>query len=279
MYSGAVSSASGGGGAHYYLARRPTDVSVCVGSVAVHLFAAVRPEPGRSPGAGDRAHLQNRPGQVQRGEAFFLCFQAYTTWIMCHAAELGDDPESKFSSPTAVLQDQLSRHFKMPVYGGILNIFEYLLSFGRVHTEREESAMALPSAFQVVEFFKALFLPFLPLYRICSLLSPNGFFINMVLSVVYALCFFGWIALFSSVTANYNLIAFGWSAFFIAGCVLSNIRGSVRARFGIGGNVVEDFAASSFFYPQALVQMLYEFEMAEYSDKKSDDSNDEEADA
>ena len=207
---------------------------------------------------------------------FFLCFQAYTTWIMCNAAETGDDPASKYHSPEAVLEDKLSRQFKMPVYGGILNIFEFIVSFGNVHRAREEAGMGAPSTFQFVEFFKALFMPFLSMHRICSLLD-HGYY-TTIISAVYGVCFFAWIALFIGVTENWNLIAFGWSAFFISAGILTGVRGNVRAHLGIDGNVLEDFIACSFFYPQTLVQMLFEFEAVGYSDespekKSSEDSN------
>lgn len=43
--------------------------------------------------------------------------------------------------------------------------------------------------------------------------------------------------------------------------MLTALRMDVRAKLGIGGNFVGDFVASSFLYPQALLQM--ELQLAE----------------
>merc|ERR1712176_1271807 len=156
--------------------------------------------------------------------------------------------------------------WKMSVFGGVLNIFEFILSLGSVHESRKEKGMDLPTMEEVTEFLKALFLPFVPLYKIYSsvVIDPKHKHkcTNLLATATYATCFLGWVALFSCGVINHGFVALAWSLFFVNGCILTSLRMDFRGRLGIGGNIVGDFVSSSFFYPQALAQMAIELHNA-----------------
>eukprot|EP00567_Pseudictyota_dubia_P013108 CAMPEP_0197435970 /NCGR_PEP_ID=MMETSP1175-20131217/3452_1 /TAXON_ID=1003142 /ORGANISM="Triceratium dubium, Strain CCMP147" /LENGTH=890 /DNA_ID=CAMNT_0042965125 /DNA_START=170 /DNA_END=2842 /DNA_ORIENTATION=+ len=190
----------------------------------------------------------------------FLCYQVQTTWIMCSLAGKAEDPSNKLVSPRALLDEHITHTFDMPVYGGIFNLFEYIVSLGGVHKERVIRGMDLPSKFQAVEFFKGLFLPFLSLHRILFKLHPERKCYNLAVTMAYAFFFVAWIVLFCWVAVNPGFVALGWSAFFADAVILTSVRIEVRSLFELSGNVLEDFGAASFFYPQGLVQMLDHFE-------------------
>eukprot|EP00567_Pseudictyota_dubia_P007287 CAMPEP_0197436100 /NCGR_PEP_ID=MMETSP1175-20131217/3577_1 /TAXON_ID=1003142 /ORGANISM="Triceratium dubium, Strain CCMP147" /LENGTH=127 /DNA_ID=CAMNT_0042965299 /DNA_START=20 /DNA_END=400 /DNA_ORIENTATION=- len=78
--------------------------------------------------------------------------------------------------------------------------------------------------------------------------------------MAYAFFFVAWIVLFCWVAVNPGFVALGWSAFFVDAVILTSVRIEVRSLFELSGNVLEDFGAASFFYPQGLVQMLDHFE-------------------
>lgn len=199
----------------------------------------------------------------------FLIFMCMAILKMCQLSE-----KNVKDGTDVTLQDEYEKmgKFAMPVQAGILNVFEYIISFGMVHEQRVSRGMDLPTKFQVVEFFKALFFPFIPLYKIYSQLyaKPNEKNANIIMTAIYTLMFLLWIALFASMTVSYGFAAFAWSAFFINGCIMTNLRSSVRGRFNIVGNLIADFFFGSFFYPQVLTQMLLEFQVRQDSDKDID---------
>ena len=136
---------------------------------------------------------------------------------------------------------------------------EYIFSFGVVNKELVD----FPTSKHFTGFLKNLLVPFIPLYQIYSAidLKDKHKKVNMMLTGAYTVCHGCWIALFICGTINYGFVAFGWSAFFLNACMLTALRMDVRAKLGIGGNFVGDFVASSFLYPQALLQM--ELQLAE----------------
>jgi hypothetical protein len=185
---------------------------------------------------------------------FLMCFSIVQ---MCKAIEEENNPDHPH--PDLLLP---KKTWKMPVFGGILNIFEYILSFGYVHEVRKEKGMDLPTPLQTMEFFKALFLPFVSMYKIynSSVIDPkqNHKIGNLITTAVYATCFIGWVALFVCGLINDGFVALAWSIFFVNGIILTTLRMQFRERLGIRGNVIGDFCFSSFFYPQILTQMVVE---------------------
>jgi hypothetical protein len=201
---------------------------------------------------------------------FLMCFSIVQ---MCKAIEEENNPD--YPHPDLLLP---KKSWKMPVFGGIFNIFEFILSFGRVHEARKEKGMDLPTGLQTMEFFKALFLPFVSMYKIynSSVINPKqklkiG---NLMATAVYTICFIGWVALFVCGLINNGFVALAWSIFFVNGIILTTLRIQFRERLGIRGNVIGDFCFSSFFYPQILAQMVVELDgnsVSVLTDGKHDD--------
>jgi len=178
---------------------------------------------------------------------------------MCKAIEIEQNPDRPHPD---ILLPKKGQSWSMPLFGGIFNIFESIVSLGRVHESRKEKGMHLPTKEQVIEFFVALFLPFVSLYKIytSTIIDPKqkDKTTNILMTAVYATCYIGWIVLFCYGSINHGFVAFAWSLFFIYVGILTALRMNFRGNLGIRGNVVGDFVASSLFYPQALAQMVIE---------------------
>jgi len=182
-------------------------------------------------------------------------------FLMClsikHMCEFAD------ANPDAVeLPDPVIGSWDMPVFGGIFNILEYIVSIGHVHEDRVALGMHLPTSFQFFGFFTNIFFPFVSLWKILNLLDPKGShkFMNGIVVTVYFLSFVTSIVMFSMSGINFGYTSFGWTFFLINTTILTNIRATVRGQFSIRGNIVGDFFASSFCYPQTLVQIQLQFE-------------------
>ena len=196
---------------------------------------------------------------------FVMCFSIVR---MCKAIDNSGNPAEPH--PDTLLP---KRAWEMPIFGGIFNVMEYIVSLGQVHDSRKEKGMDLPTKKQFLEFFKGLVFPFIPLRQIYSsgIVDPKhqNARTNLCMTAVYALCYVGWIALFICGTINHGFVALGWALFFINACILSVLRMHFRERLGIDGNIIGDFCACSFFYPQAFVQMILEIESTESHDHDS----------
>jgi hypothetical protein len=178
---------------------------------------------------------------------FLLCYLLESIWVFVNqAAEDPDNMEFKLSTQA---------EFAMPVYGGIFNIFEWLASGGDVNPKRIERGMHLPTQFQVVEFFKALFVPFISLYQVLNAAYPKSTKMNFVTSSFYGLLFITWIALFITYGTYPAMLAWGWAIMFSAAVLLASIRNGFRERYNLRSNILGDFIASCFFWPQVLTQM------------------------
>ena len=108
-----------------------------------------------------------------------------------------------------------------------------------------------------MDFLKNIFIPFVALFSVYSSIDSKGRHkkLNICIATVYALCHLMWVILFICGTINHGFTAFGWTFFFINACILTTLRMDIRGKLGIGGNIVGDFVAGSFLYPQALLQM------------------------
>jgi len=173
---------------------------------------------------------------------FFIFFMCWSINHMCTTLEdlekLGIDGniDAELMLP--------KKSWQMPIFGGIFDIIEFIVSFGRVN---KELGLELPTRKHIMGFFKNLLVPFLPLYSIFSSIDMKGNHaaVNRLQTGVYALCHCGWIALFACGTINYGFVAFAWSAFFLNACILTSLRMTVRGKLGISGNIVGDFIAGS----------------------------------
>lgn len=185
---------------------------------------------------------------------FLMCKSICT---MCDFAEKNDSATS--------LPDPHYIVWKMPIFGGVFNIVEYIASGGSVHQERIDKGMNAPTSVQCVEFLKGLFIPFLSLYKVTSSmdLKEANKLSTILTTGVYTIMFFAWIVLFILGTNNGGFKAFGLTAFLLNGCILTNLRLNVREHFSIPGNIIGDFFASTVCYPQTMVQMVLQFEGSE----------------
>jgi len=179
---------------------------------------------------------------------------------MCKAIELEQNPDRLHPN---VLLPKKGQSWSMPLFGGIFNVFEFIFSLGVfVHESRKEKGMHLPTKEQAVEFFMALFLPFVSLYKIYTsvVIDPKqkDKTINLLMTTVYATCYIGWIIFFCFGFINNGFVALAWSLFVTNACILTALRMRFRDNLGIRGNMTSDLFASSFFYPQALAQMVIE---------------------
>eukprot|EP00529_Nitzschia_sp_RCC80_P018270 CAMPEP_0113497580 /NCGR_PEP_ID=MMETSP0014_2-20120614/30706_1 /TAXON_ID=2857 /ORGANISM="Nitzschia sp." /LENGTH=830 /DNA_ID=CAMNT_0000391529 /DNA_START=106 /DNA_END=2598 /DNA_ORIENTATION=- /assembly_acc=CAM_ASM_000159 len=186
----------------------------------------------------------------------FLCLMCVGAYKMCLLSEQNNKDGTDIS-----LKEHYSsrRVFKQPVYAGVCNIFEYAISFGIVHEDRK-LVMPFPTGPQGVNFFIALFAPFLPYYKVLSIVYPksDSQLTNKIITVVYALLFYGWIILFACMGISPGLRGWAWTAFMMSGCILTSLRSSVRDMKRIQGNMLHDIIVSLFVYPQVLTQMIEE---------------------
>lgn len=177
---------------------------------------------------------------------FFLVFIMQSIILMCERALESDDME--YAWPT-------QPEFSVPIYGGIFNIGEFICSLGNVHPKRIERGMDTPTNFHIVEFFKGVFVPFLPLYQVLQDTYPKNSTTNLATTSIYATLYYGWIAFFIAQGSKPGLRVWAWTCFFAAGFVLMMVRLGFRGRFNIRSNVVADFLATAFFWPQVVTQM------------------------
>jgi len=189
----------------------------------------------------------------------FLLIMCMTITGMCKAIENEQNPDEP--DPKILLPQEVES-WSMPIFGGIFNIFETIFSVGFVHESRKEKGMHLPTMNQMKEFFVALLLPFVSVYRIhtSAIMDPKqrNKVSNILVSVAYAVSYIGWIILFCFGVVNYGFVALGWLLFVINTLLMMKLRMKFRNTLGIRGNVAGDFIASSFLYPQGLSQMVIE---------------------
>jgi len=189
----------------------------------------------------------------------FLFMMCLTIVQMCKTIEREQNADHLNSN---VLLPKEVESWHMPIFGGIFNIFEYIFSLGCVHESRKEKGMHLPTSEQILEFVIALLLPFVSLFKIytSAVIDPKqkNTFANIFMTIAYASCYIGWIVLFCFGAVNDGFVAFAWTLFFTNACILTALRMHFRNTLGIRGNMVGDFTASSFLYPQALSQMVME---------------------
>ena len=212
---------------------------------------------------GDDALRALQSASIVSGLPFtlLLCLMCSSIIDMCKLAE-SNNKEGKEVS----LQDEYltRRVFKLPIFGGVFDVFEHLFScccFMKVDPERAQ-ASPRPQMDDYVAFLVASVFPFLPLYNIYKFLYPkeSDKRSNIIMTAIYSCFFYLWIALFASLKTTRGIRAFAWSSLLICGLMLCNARTTLRTRFGIRGNLVADFGYGSLMWPQVLLQMVHEIE-------------------
>ena len=182
---------------------------------------------------------------------FVLLYLLQSIYEMCEQAM--DEDLIQFKVP--------ERRFIMPVYGGIFNIFEYIASFGRVHTTRVVLGLDLPSSFQTTEFLSSLVLPFLSLQDVVFTMypKPEQRNTNVLLLISHALLFFSWVTcVIISITLKTSMIYWGLAAYFGSALLLANLKRAVRNRRMLHGNAFGDLVSSFLLYPQVITQIRIE---------------------
>jgi choline-glycine betaine transporter len=182
----------------------------------------------------------------------FLLYLLQGIYEMCEQA-LDEDQE---------LFEFKGKAFKMPVYGGIFNIFEYLFSFGSVHEARVAVGIDAPTKTHVHEFLQGLFLPMISVYQIqCSMYpKPAQGLFNMFFTAIYTSFHIIWIVLFAMTGSTPGLRAWGWTAYFINGVLVTGMKMHYRNTRNLHGNMIGDFLSSLIFWPQVFAQLKIELQ-------------------
>jgi choline-glycine betaine transporter len=77
---------------------------------------------------------------------FMLCWLMQSIWGFCEYADRNPTGEYKLPSQS---------EFTFPIYGGLFNVMEYLVSFGQVNKHRVARHMHLPTSQQAEECIRA----------------------------------------------------------------------------------------------------------------------------
>lgn len=151
----------------------------------------------------------------------------------------------------------MTAEFPHPVFGGVFNIMEYIVSLGKVHPARADLGMGQPKPSHYTEFAKGLLAPPLPLVQVLNQAYPKNRITNAFTSSIYGILYYSWIAIFATLGKYKGLKAWGWLCFFAAAFILMAIRNGFRVRYNIRSNELADFITSLFFWPQVLSQMRH----------------------
>jgi BCCT, betaine/carnitine/choline family transporter len=179
--------------------------------------------------------------------AILMCFLLQTITLFCNAAN-NDLNGTDYKFP-----DQ--PEFGMPVYGGIFNCSEFLVSFGKVSPARAELGMDLPTKFQFIEFVKGLFIPFVSLNQVLNSAYPENPKTNVVTAGCYAVGYVCWIVVYFASLAHPRLTGFATTLCFMTGGTLGLIRMGFRTKYNLRSNYLADWLTSTFVWPQVLAQM------------------------
>jgi hypothetical protein len=162
--------------------------------------------------------------------------------------------------------------FDIPVYGGVLNAFEYCVSLGKVDQARIDSEMAHATSEQAVEFAKGLLVPFVSLWHVLSAAFPNNPKTNLGTTIGYVVVFYAWVGVAFASVRHSGLACMAWILFVVHGVMLATIRSKFRQLHNIRSNAVADLMASALFWPQVMTQMRL-YRAAKRNDE-DEDSND-----
>lgn len=211
--------------------------------------------------------------------AILLCYLVQSIVLLCEAAdktnELTDDTDYVFPDQPV---------FSMPVYGGVFNLMEYLMSVGQVNTARVEKQMHRATNDQILEFFKGLVVPFVSLHQILSATYPQNPKTNALVAGCFGVCFVVGVSLALAAFFYPGFHGLAWTIMLMTGIQLAIIRSGFRSLHNLRSNSLADFTSSMFLWPQVLTQMqLHEVARMnkdkpkhEVNDVDDDDDNDNE---
>jgi BCCT, betaine/carnitine/choline family transporter len=185
--------------------------------------------------------------------AILLCFLVQSVTLFCQATFDSEIDDYKF--PT-------QPEFGMPLYGGIFNVMEYLLSFGSVNLARVELEMDRVTSAQLVELVKGLVMPFLSLNQILCKTYPQNpktksilVMLYAILVMLYAVSYLGWWACYMASGSYPGLKGATWTLFIVAGGLLGALRSGFRSVHGLHSSIFADYVSGLFLWPQVLAQM------------------------
>lgn len=155
------------------------------------------------------------------------------------------------------------KHFRMPIFGGVLDAFEYLFSLGEMDPRR--GAPGSPSRIVWSTFCISLFAPFYAVYRINA---REPFKKRFFLAAFTGLT---WLGCILCLALQSNAIAFMFYVWFTF--VVASMRLLTRHAQNIRGNLIEDVFASFILYPQVLSQVHFQHVEAQlHNQRKTEDS-------
>jgi hypothetical protein len=229
---------SNGGKSHHWIRRMFW--SITQGALATALLST----------GGSTALKAVQAASIVCGLPFLilLLFNVQCIHLLCRAADkLQNDEEYEFPDQS---------EFETPVYGGILNIMEFLSSLGRVNKARVDLGIHRPTTSHLKEFLKGVFVPFISMYQIVSMLYPTTpDCVNICLVLIYAVSYYGWVAIYFTSWSHPGLEAWSVTFFVISGAILGKIRSNYRYKYNIRSNMVADFLSGLLLWPQVLTQM------------------------
>lgn len=204
---------------------------------------------------------RTEPVTVLKPIIFLCCFPltiliaylAQSIVLLCEAAEKieadDEEEEAEYLFPN-------QPEFGMPIYGGVFNTMEYVLSFGRVNPARVEKQMHRASTAQIVEFIKGLVVPFISLNQILSKAYPQNPKTNTALVACYGVCYTAFVSVsIASVSAYPGLLGMAWTLLLVTGIQLAVVRSGFRSLYNVRSNYMADVTCSLLFWPQVLSQM------------------------
>jgi choline-glycine betaine transporter len=137
--------------------------------------------------------------------------------------------------------------WNFPIYGGFLDIFDVVFSFGGLLGGCPSMADLAVSGVEVLVGF----LPFLHAYKVLAKLDVDGkakLSNSLKVFTIFAMEFVWVVCWIMAIAVGAGWFAFA-NAFYIAMViVLMNIRGQVRESQGIKGTIIEDFLSCFFFF-------------------------------
>lgn len=162
--------------------------------------------------------------------------------------------------------------FEMPLYGGLLNVFEFLASCGQVHPDRVARSMDLPTGLQIRQTLLAVVAPFVGMHQIlCTTELIENSIARFAMVILYSIAYCGWISTsLASLFGYTGLLPWGLASFLFCGVILSGIRKMFRMKYRMRSGVLSDILGSTLMWPQVICQMRLQcFNLP--SDKKTDE--------
>ncbi|CAK9012378.1 unnamed protein product [Durusdinium trenchii] len=153
----------------------------------------------------------------------------------------------------------------LPLYGGVVDFPEFLLTCGRC---------PMPSKKSICAFFTALLFPGYALFKALNGLAsheqkPMPMVVRMILAKMTQLLFTAFVALHIAAAVyegeqlrieGRGLWSFGWICYISMAGFVALGRHQIRRLYSIEGSGMEDFWAALLLYPQALAQIMLQIE-------------------